>query len=178
MTFNFCNVQNLVGFFGLTFSVVNLFFFLTCIYFWLFWVFITAWVFSSCGKWGLLSSCRAQVFHCSDFSCCRARAVGCACVSGCGSWALEHRAQELWFPGSRAQGSGVVVPRLWSTGLRSCGSQALEHRAQELWFPGSRAQGSVVMAHGLSCSVACGSSWVRDQTLVSCIGRWILVLKF
>ena len=27
MTFNFCNVQNLVGFFGLTFSVLNLFFF-------------------------------------------------------------------------------------------------------------------------------------------------------
>ena len=26
--------------------------------------------------------------------------------------------------------------------------------------------------HGLSCSV--GSSWIRDQTHVSCIGRWIL----
>ena len=32
MTFNFCNVQNLVGFFGLTFSVLNLFFFFFNIY--------------------------------------------------------------------------------------------------------------------------------------------------
>ena len=37
MTFNFGHVQNLVGVFGLTFSVVNLFFFfLIFIYFWLF----------------------------------------------------------------------------------------------------------------------------------------------
>ena len=30
------------------------------------------------------------------------------------------------------------------------------------------------MAHGLSCSAACGSSWTRAQTRVPCIGRRIL----
>ena len=28
--------------------------------------------FSSCGEWGLLSSCSARAFHCSSFSCCGA----------------------------------------------------------------------------------------------------------
>ena len=28
-------------------------------------------LFSCCGEWGLLSSCRAQAFHGSGFSCCR-----------------------------------------------------------------------------------------------------------
>ena len=30
------------------------------------------------------------------------------------------------------------------------------------------------MAHGLSCSTACGSSWSRDRTRVPCTGRRIL----
>ena len=34
-------------------------------------------VFSSCGKQGLLSSSHEQASHCSGFSCCRARALGC-----------------------------------------------------------------------------------------------------
>ena len=34
-------------------------------------------LFSSCGEQGLLSSCRVWASHCSDFSCCRARALGC-----------------------------------------------------------------------------------------------------
>ena len=34
-------------------------------------------LFSSCGEWGLLSSCGAQTSHCSGFSCCRARDLGC-----------------------------------------------------------------------------------------------------
>ena len=28
-----------------------------------------AWAFSSCSKWGLLSSCSAQASHCGSFSC-------------------------------------------------------------------------------------------------------------
>ena len=36
------------------------------------------------------------------------------------------------------------------TGFSSCGT-----RAQQLWLVGSRAQ-AVVVAHGLSCSAACG----------------------
>ena len=39
---------------------------------------------------------------------------------------------------------------------------------------GARKSGSVVVAHRLSCLVACESSWTRDHTHVSCIGRWIL----
>ena len=46
-------------------------------------------------------------------------------------------------------GSGVVVTRLYSTG-------------------------SIVVAHEPSLSSACGSSRIRDQTRVSCIGRQIL----
>ena len=36
--------------------------------FWLHWVFITAWSFSSYGKWGLPSSYGAQASHCGGFS--------------------------------------------------------------------------------------------------------------
>ena len=41
------------------------------------------------------------------------------------------------------------------------------------WALGARA--SVVVAHGLSCSAACGirNSWTRDRTHVPCIGRQI-----
>ena len=42
------------------------------IYLSLHWVFIATCAFSSCSKPGLLSSCAAQVFHCSSFSYCRA----------------------------------------------------------------------------------------------------------
>ena len=33
--------------------------------------------------------------------------------------------------------------------------------------------GSAAAAHGLGCSIACGSSRIRDWTPVLCIGRWI-----
>ena len=39
---------------------------------------------------------------------------------------------------------------------------------------GSRRAGSVVVAHGPSCSAACGSSQTRAQTRVPCIGRQTL----
>ena len=42
--------------------------------------------FSSCNKWGSLSSC-ARVSYCSGFSCCRAQALWCGGFSNCGSWA-------------------------------------------------------------------------------------------
>ena len=41
-------------------------------------------LFSSCGKWGLLSSCGARASHCGDFSCCRVRALGHDGFSSCG----------------------------------------------------------------------------------------------
>ena len=39
---------------------------------------------------------------------------------------------------------------------------------------GSRHAGSAIVAHGPSCSVACGSSQTRAQTHVPCIGRQTL----
>ena len=57
-------------------------------------------LFSSCSKWGLLSSCIAWASHCGGFSCWGVWTVGHATVepvvaacglSSCGSWALEHR---------------------------------------------------------------------------------------
>ena len=52
----------------------------------------------------------------------------------------------------------------WSIGARA--SVVVAHRLQRA--------GSVVVAHGLSCSVACGISWTRARTHVPCIGRRIL----
>ena len=43
-----------------------------------------------------------------------------------------------------------------------------------LWSTGSRRTGSVVVAHGLSCSAACGIFPARDRTPVTRIGRRIL----
>ena len=43
-------------------------------------------IFSSCGKWGLLSSFSTWASHCSSFSCCGAQALGNA-----GSVALAPR---------------------------------------------------------------------------------------
>ena len=53
-----------------------------------------------------------------------------------------------------------------------------------LWLPvalasllqntGCSARASGVVAHGLSCPMACRSSWAKDQSCVPCIGRRIL----
>ena len=56
-------------------------------------------VFSSCGEWGLFSSCSAQAPHCSGFSCCRTSALGCVVFSSCSSQALQRRLNNC---GSRA----------------------------------------------------------------------------
>ena len=48
-------------------------------------------LFSSCTKWGLLSSCCAQASCGSGFTCCTAQAPGRAGFSACGCQALEHR---------------------------------------------------------------------------------------
>ena len=56
-------------------------------------------LFSSCGEWGLLSSCGAWVSHCDAFPYCGAQALGCEGV-------------QLLLPSSRTQ-----VQQLWSTGL-------------------------------------------------------------
>ena len=43
-----------------------------------------AWTFSSCGEWGLLSSCGARASHCSGFSCGGVQALGHVGFSDCG----------------------------------------------------------------------------------------------
>ena len=56
--------------------------------------------------------------------------------------------------------------------LRSMGSRAL--RLQQLQLRGSRAQAQQLWHPGFVSPWHVGSSWTRDQTCVSCIGRWIL----
>ena len=56
--------------------------------------------FSSCGEWGLLSSCGAQASHCGGFSC-------------CGAQALEHVASVVWPMSSRVCGLSSCDARAW-----------------------------------------------------------------
>ena len=78
----------------------------------------------------------------------------CCCMqtfSSCSTWVPHH--------------CGFSSCRVWAlghAGFSSCGSQA-----QYSWFAGSRVQGLVASQH-------MASSWTRDPTCVSCIGRWIL----
>ena len=79
------------------------------IYFWLYGVFIPAWLFSSCREQGILSTCGAQVSHCDGgFSWCRAWVLGHLSFSSCGTWAhlqlpgSQTQAQELWCMGPGA----------------------------------------------------------------------------
>ena len=50
----------------------------------------------------------------------------------------------------------------------------MQHVGFAVAAPGLSSTGSAVVVHGLSCSVACGIFLDRDQTRVSCVGRWIL----
>ena len=56
-------------------------------YFWLCWVFIATWAFSSC-EWGLLCSCSVRASHCGGSSC-GLWALGHSGFSSCDSWALK-----------------------------------------------------------------------------------------
>ena len=54
----------------------------------------------------------------------------------------------------------------WALGFCSCGTWA-----SSLWFPGSRAQAQYLWHAGLVAPWHVGSSWSKDRTHVSCIGR-------
>ena len=69
-------------------AFLNIIFVYLVSYFWLCCVFITAWGFSSCSKWGLRSSGHARASRCGGFSTCRVRTLGCVGFSSCGRWAL------------------------------------------------------------------------------------------
>ena len=69
----------------------------------------------------------------------------------------------------------IVVCRLH--GARALGHTGFSHCglwAHYLWFPGSRAQAQSLWHRSLAATQHMGSSWTRDWTCVSCIGRWIL----
>ena len=70
---------------------------------------------------------------------------------------------------SHRGGFSCVARPLGHGGFSSCGTWV-----QSLWFPSSRAQAQELWCTGLVAPWHVGSSWIRDQTLVSCIGRWIL----
>ena len=69
------------------------------VYFWLRWVFVAAWVFSSCGERGLLfvavrSLLVAVASHYRAWALGTWASVVVACgLSSCGLWALERRLQ-------------------------------------------------------------------------------------
>ena len=72
---------------------------------------------------------------------------------------------------------GACLQRLllfWSTGTRARRLQQLRHMDSVVWLPGSRAQAWQLWLTGLVAPQHVGSSPIRDQTHVSCIGRWIL----
>ena len=74
------------------------------IYFWLCWVFVPAWAFSSCGEHGATFHWGVLAFRCEGFSSCRASVVSCS-----------TQVPQLWLAGSRAQAKlfwhvGSVAP--------------------------------------------------------------------
>ena len=79
------------------YSLYILFFFVFT-YFWLYCIFVAAWVFSSCSWQSLLSSCGVQASHCSGFSYYRTGAPWHMGFSSCSIWA-----QSLQVSDSRAQ---------------------------------------------------------------------------
>ena len=88
--------------------------------------------------------------------------------SSCG----KHGATPSWgalvshcsgFSCCRTEAPGHLGITAVACGLRSCRSQTLEHRLNSYgsWM-------------GLVTPRQVESSWIRDQSCVSCIGRWIL----
>ena len=114
-------------------------------------------------NWAILLYDSFKIYLLINFGC-TGSSLLCGLFSSCGEqgahFAVVHRllialsccgAQALRHEGFRAV----------ACGLSSCTSWALEHRLNScgIW---------------LSCSVTCQSSWIRDQTHVSCIVRQIL----
>ena len=69
-------------------------------------------------------------------------------------------------------GWGVQASHRGGSSLRSTVSRVC--RLQELQFPGPRAQAQQLWRTGLVALLLVRSSWTRDPTCVSCVGRQIL----
>ena len=89
--------------------------------FWLRWVCCCVRAFSTCSRWGLLSSCGTWASHHGGFSYCRTQVLG--------AWASVVAAHELSSCGSQA---------LQHSGFSSCGAQAQKffHDMCSLPWPG------------------------------------------
>ena len=94
-------------------SFLKIMLFIYWIYFWLCCVFIAAWTFSSCGKWGLLFSCCVQASPCSGFSCCRVWALGHVDFSGCSMWAQRMQLQGLEHRLSSCDAWAYLLHSMW-----------------------------------------------------------------
>ena len=94
----------------------------------------------------------------------------CCCVrafSSCGERGLLFVAVR----GLLIAGSSLVAEH----GLQVCRlSLVVAHGLQQLWLAGSRAQAQQLWCTGLVALWHVGSSRTRAQTIVPCIGRWIL----
>ena len=75
---------------------------------------------SSCGEWGLLSSCSTQASHCSDFSCRRARALDMQ--------ASAVEASRLYSTGSVVVGNGLSCSLACGIFLAQGSNLCLLHR--------------------------------------------------
>ena len=73
-------------------------------------------LFSSCGKWQLLSSCGAQTSNCGGFSCCRAQVLGHTAYNSFSSRVLEHRLKSCGTWGSCFMACGIFSDQ----GLNLC----------------------------------------------------------
>ena len=92
------------------------------------------------------------------FFCCAGSSLLCGLFSGCSEWARLSVC---------GVGSLLRWPPLWGSGSRHMGVSSCGP-------PGSSAQGQQSWGTGLVAPWRVGSSWIRDRTCISCIGRWIL----
>ena len=128
------------------------------------------WVFVYTTEWSLQSIYCSSPYKVTFFFLVM-RAFKNVFVYGCAGSSLLHGAF-----------SSCCVWASHCSGFSCCRAQALGHTAsngcntwvQSLWLLGSRAQGQQLWHTGLVAPWQMGSSWIRDRTCVSYVGRKIL----
>ena len=99
-------------------------------------------------------------------------------VTGC-FWLCWAFAAARWPSLLSVRGGVVRLSRLCAQtcqrrAFSCCGAQTVGLQLHWAQFPGSRAQARELRLTGLAAPRLVGSSWTREQTRVSCIGRRIL----
>ena len=128
--------------------------------------------FSSCGEGGLffIAVRGLLIVVASLVAKHRLQARGLQQLQHLGSVVAARRPQSMQASVVAAHGlSSCGARALQSAGFSSCGTWA-----QQLLLVGSRAWAQQLWRTGLVAPRYVGSSWIRDQTSVPCIGRWIL----